>query len=78
MKIITRDNFLSLLAEVGSTIKSAGAEGVLMRDLEAVDAYLSAIHCVEGNVAVKNSAEGVRLIWLDTPAKSGQLTFLDE
>ncbi len=76
MKTISSLNFHSLLADIGVRIKRAGAEGVLLKDFDAVDAYLSAIHCVEGNAAVKNTPEGARLVWLEKQAKG--LTIIDE
>lgn len=69
MKTINASNIHRLRTDIAHRIKQAGAAGLPLKDLDAVDAYLSALVCAVGNAAVKNTPAGVRLVWLAQPAR---------
>lgn len=77
MIILTLENFAAVLGGVEAKLRDAGRDGILLKELEPVECYLSAITCAEGNAAIKNTDEGVRVVWLEVPTKKG-LTILDD
>jgi len=77
MTILTRDNARQLLADVSKLILKAGERGILLADLDAVEAYLAGILSVEGRVAVVMREGQTFIVWLERRAANPPV-FIEE
>ncbi len=68
MKKLTEQNAHELYAELMQAIKSAGAQGLPLADMQAIDAYLSGLMTQEGRVELVTREGRGFVVWLKLPA----------